>query len=62
MDRLQAMHLFVRVAELNSFSAVAQQLGAARSVVTRAVRNAKRSLLIAEKRNKKIHQWSARGR
>ena len=37
MDRLQAMHLFVRVAELNSFSAVAQQLGVARSVVTRQI-------------------------
>jgi DNA-binding transcriptional LysR family regulator len=37
MDRLDAMHLFVRVAELGSFSAVAQQLGVARSVVTRQV-------------------------
>lgn len=37
MDRLQAMQLFVRVAELNSFSAVAQQLGLARSVVTRQI-------------------------
>ena len=37
MDRLQAMHLFVRVAELNSFSAAAQQLGVARSVVTRQI-------------------------
>lgn len=37
MDRLQAMHLFVRVAELSSFSAVAQQLGMARSVVTRQI-------------------------
>lgn len=37
MDRLDAMHLFVRVAELGSFSAVAQQLGLARSVVTRQV-------------------------
>jgi len=37
MDRLEAMHLFVRVAELGSFSAVAQQLGVARSVVTRQV-------------------------
>ena len=27
------MHLFVRVAELGSFSAVAQQMGVARSVV-----------------------------
>ena len=37
MDRLDAMHLFVRVAELGSFSAVAQQMGVARSVVTRQV-------------------------
>ncbi len=37
MDRLEAMHLFVRVAELGSFSAVAQQLGLARSVVTRQI-------------------------
>ncbi len=37
MDRLNAMHLFVRVAELNSFSAVAQQMGVARSVVTRQI-------------------------
>jgi len=37
MDRLEAMHLFVRVAELGSFSAVALQLGLARSVVTRQI-------------------------
>ena len=37
MDRLEAMRTFVRVAELGSFSAVAQQLGVARSVVTRQV-------------------------
>lgn len=37
MDRLDAMQLFVRVAELGSFSAVAQQMGVARSVVTRQV-------------------------
>ena len=37
MDRLNAMHVFVRVAELSSFSAVAQQLGVARSVVTRLI-------------------------
>ena len=37
MDRLEAMHLFVRVAELGSFSAVAVQLGLARSVVTRQI-------------------------
>lgn len=37
MDRLAAMQLFVRVAELGSFSAAAQQLGVARSVVTRQI-------------------------
>ena len=37
MDRLEAMHLFVRVAELGSFSAVAVQVGVARSVVTRQI-------------------------
>jgi len=37
MDRLEAMRMFVRVAELGSFSAVAHQLGVARSVVTRQV-------------------------
>lgn len=37
MDRIGAMRLFVRVAESGSFSAVAQQLGVARSVVTRQV-------------------------
>ena len=37
MDRLHAMRLFVRVAELNSFSAVALQLNLARSVVTRQI-------------------------
>lgn len=37
MDRLDAMQLFVRVAELGSFSAAAQQLGVARSVVTRQI-------------------------
>lgn len=37
MDRLEAMHLFVRIAELGSFAAVAQQLGVARSVVTRQI-------------------------
>jgi len=35
MDRLDSMRLFVRVAELGSFSAVAQQMNVARSVVTR---------------------------
>ena len=37
MDRLDSMRLFVRVAELGSFSAVALQLNVARSVVTRQV-------------------------
>lgn len=37
MDRIAAMHLFVRVAELGSFAAVAQQLGLARSAVTRQI-------------------------
>ena len=37
MDRLDAMHLFIRVAELGSFAAVAQQMGVARSVVTRQI-------------------------
>jgi len=44
MDRLQAMRTFVRVAELGSFSAVAYQLGVARSVVTRQVASLERSL------------------
>ena len=35
MDRLEAMSLFVRVAERGSFAAAAEQLGVARSVVTR---------------------------
>jgi len=37
MDRLDAMRLFVRVAELGSFAAAAKQYGVARSVVTRQV-------------------------
>jgi DNA-binding transcriptional LysR family regulator len=37
MDRLDAMQIFVRVAELGSFSAVAQQMDMARSVVTRQI-------------------------
>jgi DNA-binding transcriptional LysR family regulator len=37
MNRLEAMNIFVRVAELGSFSAAASQLGVARSVVTRQV-------------------------
>ena len=37
MNRLDAMQLFVRVAELGSFSAAANQLGVDRSVVTRQI-------------------------
>ncbi|MEO6146627.1 MAG: LysR family transcriptional regulator [Sulfuriferula sp.] len=37
MDRLDSMRLFVRVVELGSFSAVAQQMDVARSVVTRQI-------------------------
>ncbi|HZV53463.1 MAG TPA: LysR family transcriptional regulator [Rhodocyclaceae bacterium] len=37
MDQLESMRLFVRVAELGSFAAVAQQLGVARSAVTRKI-------------------------
>ena len=37
MDRLDAMRIFVRVAEMGSFSAVAQELDVARSVVTRQI-------------------------
>jgi DNA-binding transcriptional LysR family regulator len=37
VDRLDSMRLFIRVAELGSFAAVAQQLNVARSVVTRQV-------------------------
>lgn len=37
MDRFEGMRLFVRVAELGSFAAVAQQMNVARSVVTRRV-------------------------
>ena len=37
MDRLDAMQLFVRVAELGSFAAAAQQMGVARSAVTRQI-------------------------
>lgn len=37
MDQLEGMRLFVRVAEMGSFAAVALQMGVARSVVTRKV-------------------------
>jgi DNA-binding transcriptional LysR family regulator len=44
MDRIEAMRVFVRVAELGSFAAVADQLGVARSVVTRQVAALERHL------------------
>lgn len=37
MDRLEAMRVFVRVAELGSFAAVARQQGVARSIITRQI-------------------------
>ena len=37
MDRLEGMRIFVRVAEMGSFAAVANQMNVARSVVTRQV-------------------------
>ncbi|WP_277962698.1 LysR family transcriptional regulator [Pseudomonas sp. RIT-To-2] len=37
MNRIDAMNMFVRVAELGSFSAAANQLGVARSMVTRQI-------------------------
>ena len=37
MNRLDAMHLFVRIAESGSFTAVADQMDVARSVVTRQI-------------------------
>lgn len=37
MDKLDTMALFVRVAEMGSFSAVARQKGIARSIVTRQI-------------------------
>mgnify|MGYP001152456973 CR=1 FL=1 len=48
MDRLDGMRIFVRVAELGSFSAVAQQLGVARSVVTRKVAALEAGILMYE--------------
>lgn len=44
MDRIEAMRTFVRVAELGSFAAVADQLRVARSVVTRQVSALERHL------------------
>ena len=37
MNRLDAMTIFVRVAELGSFAAAASRLGGARSVITRQI-------------------------
>jgi len=37
MDRLDAMRLFVRIAERGSFAAIAQETGVARSVLTRQI-------------------------
>jgi len=37
MDRLDSMRIYLRVAELGSFAAVARQMGVARSVITRQV-------------------------
>jgi DNA-binding transcriptional LysR family regulator len=37
MGRLDAMKIFLRVAELGGFAAAAHQLGVARSIVTRQV-------------------------
>lgn len=44
MNKLESMSLFVRVAEMGSFSAVAQQKGIARSIVTRQVAQLENSL------------------
>lgn len=44
MDRLSAMQAFVRVAEAGSFAAVAEQLGLARSAVTRQIAALERHL------------------
>lgn len=44
MNKLEGMALFVRVAEMGSFSAVAQQKGIARSVVTRQIAQLEKTL------------------
>lgn len=44
MNRIEAMNVFARVAELGSFSAAALQLGIARSMVTRQVANLEKFL------------------
>lgn len=44
MSKLKSMSMFVRVAELGSFSAAARQLGIARSIVTRHIAQLEKSL------------------
>ena len=44
MDKLESMALFVRVAEMGSFSAVARQKGIARSIVTRQIAHLENTL------------------
>ena len=44
MNKLESMALFVRVAEMGSFSAVAQQKGMARSAVTRQIAQLEKTL------------------
>jgi len=44
MDKLNAMQVFVRVAETGSFTAVADQLDVARSLVTRQISALERQL------------------
>lgn len=44
MDKLETMALFVRVAEIGSFSAVARQKGIARSIVTRQIAHLENTL------------------
>lgn len=44
MNKLESMALFIRVAEMGSFSAVAQQKGMARSVVTRQIAQLEKNL------------------
>ena len=48
MDKLNAMQLFVRVAETGSFTAVADQLDVARSVVTRQISALEKSVYGAD--------------
>lgn len=55
MNLFEAMKLFVRVAELGSFSAVAEQLGVGRSVVSRQIATLERYLKV-----KLIHRTTRR--